>query len=140
MVRLPGSAGPPPPCPQAARHAAGVGLADERSCPWWAASVGWRWCWPVPEPPPGEGVPERPGARPPSAQPATRPRPECRAPDRATAAAMLITTGAWRRDLAGLRPRRLQAARMFAYGATQAEIARTFGVSRQAARRPRTRT
>ncbi len=53
---------------------------------------------------------------------------------------MLITTGAWRRDLAGLRPRRLQAARMFAYGATQAEIARTFGVSRQAARRPRTRT
>jgi transposase len=46
---------------------------------------------------------------------------------------MLIKTGAWRRDLAGLQQRRLQAARMFACGATQAEVARTFGVSRQAA-------
>ena len=46
---------------------------------------------------------------------------------------MLIKTGAWRRDLAGLQQRRLHAARMFACGATQAEVARTFGVSRQAA-------
>jgi transposase len=47
---------------------------------------------------------------------------------------MPITTGAWRRDLAGMQQRRLEAARMFACGATQAEVARTFGVSRQAAR------
>jgi transposase len=46
---------------------------------------------------------------------------------------MLITTGTWRRDLAGLQQRRLEAARMFAFGATQAEVARTFAVSRQAA-------
>ena len=46
---------------------------------------------------------------------------------------MQIKTGAWRRDLAGLQQRRLEAARMFADGATQAEVARTFGVSRQAA-------
>ena len=46
---------------------------------------------------------------------------------------MQIKTGAWRRDLAGLQQRRLHAARMFARGATQAEVARTFGVSRQAA-------
>jgi transposase len=46
---------------------------------------------------------------------------------------MQIKTGAWRRDLAGLQQRRLHAARMFACGATQAEVARTFGVSRQAA-------
>jgi hypothetical protein len=35
---------------------------------------------------------------------------------------MLITTGAWRRDLAGMRQRRLEAARVFVYGATQAEV------------------
>jgi transposase len=46
---------------------------------------------------------------------------------------MLIKTRAWRRDLAGLQQRRLEAARMFACGATQAEVARTFAVSRQAA-------
>jgi hypothetical protein len=46
---------------------------------------------------------------------------------------MQIKTGAWRRDLAGLQQRRLEAARMFACGATQAEVACTFGVSRQAA-------
>ena len=46
---------------------------------------------------------------------------------------MQIKTGAWRRDLAGLQQRRLEAARMFACGATQAEVARTFAVSRQAA-------
>ena len=46
---------------------------------------------------------------------------------------MQIKTGAWRRDLAGLQQRRLEAARMFACGATQAEVARTFGVLRQAA-------
>jgi hypothetical protein len=34
---------------------------------------------------------------------------------------MLITTGAWRRDLAGMRQRRLEAARVV-YGATQAEV------------------
>jgi hypothetical protein len=39
---------------------------------------------------------------------------------------MLIKTGAWRRDLAGLQQRRLHAAPMFACGATQAEVARTF--------------
>jgi transposase len=47
--------------------------------------------------------------------------------------ATLIKTGSWRRDLAGLEQRRLEAARMFAHGATQAEVARTFGVSAQAA-------
>jgi hypothetical protein len=31
---------------------------------------------------------------------------------------MLITTGAWRRDLAGMQQRRLQAAHRFAFGAT----------------------
>ena len=46
---------------------------------------------------------------------------------------MQIKTGAWRRDPAGLQQRRLEAARMFACGATQAEVARTFAVSRQAA-------
>ena len=46
---------------------------------------------------------------------------------------MQIKTGVWRRDLAGLQQRRLEAARMFACGATQAEVARAFGVSRQAA-------
>jgi transposase len=51
----------------------------------------------------------------------------------AEAAAMQIKTGAWRRDLAGLQQRRLEAAHMFACGATQAEVARTFAVSRQAA-------
>ena len=44
-----------------------------------------------------------------------------------------IRTGWWRRDFAGLEQRRLEAARMFAHGATQAEVARTFGVSPQAA-------
>jgi transposase len=47
--------------------------------------------------------------------------------------ATTIKTGSWRRDFAGLEQRRLEAARMFAYGATQAEVARTFGVSAQAA-------
>jgi transposase-like protein len=46
---------------------------------------------------------------------------------------MLITTGAWRRDMAGMQQRRLEAAHMVAYSATQAEVVRTFGVSRQAA-------
>ena len=46
---------------------------------------------------------------------------------------MPIKTGTWRRDFAGLEQRRLEAARMFAHGATQAEVARTFGVSAQAA-------
>jgi transposase-like protein len=46
---------------------------------------------------------------------------------------MQIKTGAWRRDLAGLQQRRLEAAHMFACSATQAEVARTFGGSRQAA-------
>ena len=46
---------------------------------------------------------------------------------------MQIKTGVWRRDLAGLQQRRLEAARMFACGATQAEVARRFAVSRQAA-------
>jgi transposase len=41
--------------------------------------------------------------------------------------------GTWRRDFAGLEQRRLEAARMFAHGATQAEVAHTFGVSAQAA-------
>jgi transposase len=49
------------------------------------------------------------------------------------AAAKPIKVGTWRRDLAGLQERRLEAARMFAHGATQAEVARTFGVSAQAA-------
>ena len=41
--------------------------------------------------------------------------------------------GSWRRDLAGLQERRLEAARMFAAGASQAKVARAFGVSGQAA-------
>jgi transposase len=49
------------------------------------------------------------------------------------AAAKPIKVGTWRRDFAGLQERRLEAARMFARGATQAEVARTFGVSPQAA-------
>jgi transposase len=44
-----------------------------------------------------------------------------------------IKVGAWRRAFAGLEERRPEAARMFAHGATQAEVARTFGVSAQAA-------
>jgi transposase len=44
-----------------------------------------------------------------------------------------IKVGSWRRDFAGLQERRLEAARMFAAGASQAEVARAFGVSRQAA-------
>jgi transposase len=44
-----------------------------------------------------------------------------------------INVGSWRRDFAGLEERRPEAARMFAHGATQAEVARTFGVSAQAA-------
>jgi transposase len=47
--------------------------------------------------------------------------------------ATTIKTGTWRRDFAGLEQRRLEAARMLARGATQAEVARTFGVSAQAA-------
>ena len=47
--------------------------------------------------------------------------------------ATTIKTGTWRRDFAGLEQRRLEAARMFAHGASQAEVARTFGVSAQAA-------
>jgi transposase len=46
---------------------------------------------------------------------------------------MPIKTGTWRRDFGGLEQRRLEAARMFARGATQAEVASAFGVSRQAA-------
>jgi transposase len=46
---------------------------------------------------------------------------------------MPIKVGTWRRDFAGLEQRRLEAARMFAYGASQAEVARTVGVSAQAA-------
>src|SRR5215212_10914156 len=49
------------------------------------------------------------------------------------AAAKPAKVGTWRRDFAGLEQRRLEAARMFAHGATQAEVARTFGVSPQAA-------
>jgi transposase len=49
------------------------------------------------------------------------------------AAAKPIKVGTWRRDFAGLQERRMEAARMFAHGATQAEVARTFGVSPQAA-------
>jgi hypothetical protein len=44
-----------------------------------------------------------------------------------------IKVGSWRRDFAGLEQRRLEAARRFAHGASQAEVARTFGVSAQAA-------
>jgi len=44
-----------------------------------------------------------------------------------------IKVGSWRRDFAGLEERRLEAARMFAHGATQAEVARALGVSAQAA-------
>ncbi len=40
-----------------------------------------------------------------------------------------------RRDFAGLKQRRLRAARMFEAGKTQAEVARTLGVSRQSASR-----
>jgi transposase len=47
--------------------------------------------------------------------------------------ATTIKTGTWRRDFAGLEQRRLEAARMFAHGASQAEVAHTFGVSAQAA-------
>src|SRR5215217_704249 len=50
-----------------------------------------------------------------------------------TGAAMPIKTGTWRRDFGGLEQRRLEAARMSARGATQAEVASAFGVSRQAA-------
>jgi transposase-like protein len=49
------------------------------------------------------------------------------------AAAKPIKVGTWRRDFAGLQERRMEAARRFAGGATQAEVARTFGVSAQAA-------
>jgi transposase len=49
------------------------------------------------------------------------------------AVAMPIKTGTWRRDVVGLERRRLEAAHMFAHGATQAEVARTVGVSAQAA-------
>jgi transposase len=49
------------------------------------------------------------------------------------AVAMPIKTGAWRRDFVGLEARRLEAAHLFAHGATQAEVARTVGVSAQAA-------
>jgi transposase len=45
---------------------------------------------------------------------------------------MPIKVGTWRCDFAGLEQRRLEAARMFAHGASQAEVARTFGVSSQA--------
>ncbi len=44
-----------------------------------------------------------------------------------------IKVGSWRRDFAGLEQRRLDAARRYAHGATQAEVARAFGVSPQAA-------
>jgi transposase len=44
-----------------------------------------------------------------------------------------IKVGSWRRDFVGLEQRRLEAARLFAGGASQAEVARTFGVSAQAA-------
>jgi transposase len=44
-----------------------------------------------------------------------------------------IKVGSWRRDFAGLEERRLEAARMFAQGATQAQVASAFGVSAQAA-------
>ena len=46
---------------------------------------------------------------------------------------MPIKVGTWRRDFAGLEQRRLEAAHMFARGASQAEVAHTFGVSAQAA-------
>jgi len=49
------------------------------------------------------------------------------------AAVKQIKVGSWRRDFAGLEERRLEAARMFAAGATQAEVAHSFGVSPQAA-------
>ena len=49
------------------------------------------------------------------------------------AAVKQIKVGSWRRDFAGLEERRLEAARMFAHGATHAQVARTFGVSPQAA-------
>ncbi len=44
-----------------------------------------------------------------------------------------LKVGYWRRDLAGMRQRRLRAAELFHHGATQAEVARTLQVSRQAA-------
>jgi transposase len=44
-----------------------------------------------------------------------------------------LKVGYWRRDLAGMRQRRLHAAELFHHGATQAEVARTLQVSRQAA-------
>src|SRR6266536_1285772 len=40
-----------------------------------------------------------------------------------------VKVGSWRRDFAGLQERRLEAAHMFALGASQAEVARAFGVS-----------
>src|SRR4030095_12409151 len=46
---------------------------------------------------------------------------------------MPIKVGTWRRDFAGLEQRRLEAALMFAQGASQAEVAHTFGVSAQGA-------
>jgi transposase-like protein len=46
---------------------------------------------------------------------------------------MPIKVGSWRRDFAGLEQRRLEADRMFATVPPQAEVARTFGVSEQAA-------
>jgi hypothetical protein len=46
---------------------------------------------------------------------------------------MPIKTGSWRRDFAGLEQRRLEAAPMFAQGASQGEVARTVGVCAQAA-------
>jgi predicted metal-dependent phosphotriesterase family hydrolase len=45
----------------------------------------------------------------------------------------LPKVGYWRRDLEGMRQRRLRAAELFQHGATQAEVARTLQVSRQAA-------
>jgi transposase len=42
---------------------------------------------------------------------------------------MPIKVGTWRRDVAGLEQRRLEAAHRFAHGASQAEVARSFGVS-----------
>jgi hypothetical protein len=38
---------------------------------------------------------------------------------------MLLTTGAWQRDLAGMHQRRLEAARRFALGVTQKDICGT---------------
>jgi len=44
-----------------------------------------------------------------------------------------LALGYWRRNLAGLEQRRLRAASMFDQGASQAEVARSLDVSRQAA-------